>query len=155
MLTNININTLLTLILGSFAGLFGGALGQSGAETMLPGLLILGLAPTFKVAAGTVLLAIIPPISILAVMEYYKRGQVQLYTSILLFISYFIAAYVGAYLTKDVTNQTLEVISGIYFILIGTFFIWNSITGTYGESKHITNISHSSGFKNLFVKKTT
>ena len=142
--------TLLTLGLGAFSGLFGGALGQSGAETMLPGLLILGLVPSFKVAAGSVLLAIIPPISILAVMEYYRRGQVQVYTSFLLFIAYFIAAYFGAYLTKDITNKTLEIISGIYFILIGLFFIWNSITGTYGENKHITHVSHSSGFKNLF-----
>jgi uncharacterized membrane protein YfcA len=143
-------NTLLTLGLGSFSGAFGGALGQSGAETMLPGLLILGLVPNFKTAAGTVLLAIIPPISILAVIEYYKRGQVQVYTSFLLFIAYFIAAYFGAYLTKNLTNKTLEIISGFYFILIGIFFIWNSITGTYGENKHITHISHSSGFKNLF-----
>jgi len=147
------INILLTIVLGLLSGFFGGALGQSGAETMLPGLLILGLVPNFKVAAGTVLLAIIPPISILAVMEYYKRGQVQVYTALILFIFYFIAAYFGAYLTKDITNKTLEIISGIYFILIGTFFIWNSITNTYGESNHITHISHSSGFKNLFVKK--
>ena len=143
--------TLLTIGLGAFSGLFGGALGQSGAETMLPGLLILGLVPSFKVAAGTVLLAIIPPISILAVMEYYRRGQVQIYTSFLLFIAYFIAAYFGAYITKTVTNKSLEIISGLYFIAIGAFFIWNSITGTYGENNHITHVSHSSGFKNLFV----
>ena len=147
------VDILLTIGLGSFSGLFGGALGQSGAETMLPGLLVLGLVPNFKVAAGTVLLAIIPPISILAVLEYYRRGQVQVYTGILLFISYFIAAYFGAYLTKNVKNGTLELISGIYFIIIGLFFLWNSITGKYGESNHITNVSHSTGFKNLFVKK--
>jgi uncharacterized protein len=138
------INTLLTIALGSFSGLFGGALGQSGAETMLPGLLILGLVPNFKVAAGTVLLAIIPPISILAVMEYYRRGQVQVYTAFLLFITYFIAAYFGAYLTKNINNTNLEIVSGIYFIIIGLFFIWNSITGTFGESKHITHIFRSS-----------
>ena len=116
------INILLTIALGLLSGFFGGALGQSGAETMLPGLLILGLVPNFKIAAGTVLLTIIPPISILAVMEYYKRGQVQVYTALILFIFYFIAAYFGAYLTKDVTNKTLEIISGIYFMLIGLIF---------------------------------
>jgi uncharacterized membrane protein YfcA len=145
-------STILTILLGSVSGFFGGALGQSGAETMLPGLLILGLVPNFKVAAGTVLLAIIPPISILAVLEYYRRKEVQIYTALLLFIAYFIAAYFGAFLTKDITNKTLEIISGIYFILIGCFFIWNSITGTYGENNHITHVSHSSGFKNIFRK---
>ena len=32
---------LLTILLGAISGLAGGALGQSGAEVMLPGLLIL------------------------------------------------------------------------------------------------------------------
>ena len=38
---------LLTVFLGSIAGLSGGALGQSGAEVMLPGLLLLNIVPDF------------------------------------------------------------------------------------------------------------
>jgi len=147
-------NTFLTVILGLLAGFLGGAFGQSGAETMLPGLLILGIVPDFKTAAGTVLLAIIPPISLLAVWQYYKRGQVQTWTALTLFICYFIAAYFGAYITKDVSNKTLEYLTGFYFLFVSCFFFWNAYTGTYGESadgkKHITHISHSTGFKNLF-----
>jgi uncharacterized membrane protein YfcA len=81
-----NSDILLTILLGSIAGISGGALGQSGAEVMLPGLLILGIVPNFKVAAGTVLLAIVPPISILAVLQYYKREQVKVWTSVILFV---------------------------------------------------------------------
>jgi len=147
-----NIDILLTIILGSIAGLFGGALGQSGAEVMLPGLLILGVAPTFKVAAGTVLLAIVPPISILAVLEYYKRGQIQVWTSVILFVCYFFLAFVGAYITKDLSNRVLEFITGLYFLIISVFFFWNSYTGTYGETQNgKKNITHlANGFKNLF-----
>jgi len=144
------ISFLLTVLLGVLAGFAGGALGQSGAETMLPGLLILGLVPNFKTAAGTVLLAIIPPISLLAVLQYYKRREVQVITSIILFVTYFIFAYFGAYFTKDVSNKTLEYCTGVYFLLISIFFFWNAYTGTYGETKHITHVSHSSGFKSLF-----
>ena len=147
-----NIDILLTIILGSIAGLFGGALGQSGAEVMLPGLLILGLAPNFKVAAGTVLLAIVPPISILAVLEYYKRGQIQVWTSVILFVCYFFLAFVGAYITKNISNRVLEFITGLYFLIISVFFFWNSYTGTYGETQNgKKNITHlANGFKNLF-----
>ena len=53
-------DSILTILLGLLAGAFGGALGQSGAETMLPGLLILGIVSDFKTAAGTVLLTILP-----------------------------------------------------------------------------------------------
>lgn len=147
-------NTILTILLGLVAGFLGGALGQSGAETLLPGLLILGLVPDFKTAAGTVLLTILPPLSLLAILQYYRRGQVLVITSIILMISYFISAYFGAYLTKDVTNSVLELVSGIYFIIIGIFFLWNSYTGTFGEgsskNKHVTHISHSTGLQHLF-----
>jgi hypothetical protein len=141
-----------TIILGTFAGVLGGALGQSGAETILPGLLILGIVPDFKTAAGTTLLTILPPLSLLAIIQYYKRGQVQIMTGVILMISYFFAAYVGALMTKNVENSMLELIAGVYFIVIGLFFIWNSYTGTYGESssnKHIKPVSHSSGFRNI------
>ena len=141
-----------TIILGTFAGVLGGALGQSGAETILPGLLILGIVPDFKTAAGTTLLTILPPLSLLAIIQYYKRGQVQIMTGVILMISYFVAAYVGALMTKNVENSMLELIAGVYFIIIGLFFIWNSYTGTYGESssnKHIKPVSHSSGFRNI------
>lgn len=147
-----NITIILTIGLGIFAGLLGGALGQSGAETLLPGLLILGLVPNFKVAAGTVLLTILPPLSLLAIYEYYKRGQLQISTAVILMISYFFAAYFGAYIAKNINNSTLEIISGVYFIIIGIFFLWNAVTGTFGESttnKHIRNV-HTSGFRLLF-----
>jgi uncharacterized membrane protein YfcA len=138
-----------TVMLGLGAGLLGGALGQSGAETMLPGLLILGIVSDFKTAAGTVLLTILPPLSLLAIIEYYKRGQVKVIVSMTLMVSYFFAAYFGAYFTKDVTNAQLEFISAIYFFAIGSFFLWNSYTGSYGENK---SISHTSAFRTIFKK---
>jgi len=143
---------LLTILIGTIAGISGGALGQSGAEVMLPGLLILGLVPDFKTAAGTVLLAIIPPISLLAVLAYYKRGQVAVWTSVILFITYFFMAFVGAYITKTISNKTLEYITACYFLIISIFFFWNAYTGTYGEStngkKSITHLAN--GFKTMF-----
>jgi uncharacterized membrane protein YfcA len=148
-------NILLTILLGAIAGLAGGALGQSGAEVMLPGLLLLNIVPDFKTAAGTVLLAIIPPISLLAVLEYYKRGQVDVLTSVILFVTYFFVAFIGAYLTKELSNKTLEYITAFYFLVISVFFFWNAYTGTYGEtnngSKSVTNLA--SGFKNIFKKR--
>ena len=125
--------TILTILLGITAGLVGGSLGQSGAEFMLPGLLILGIVPDFKTAVGTVLLSIIFPISLLAVIEYYQRKQVIVVTSLTLTACYFIAAYFGAYFTKDIPNTFLEYACGIYFLLISCFFFWNAYTGRFGK----------------------
>jgi uncharacterized protein len=123
-----------TVGLGIVAGLAGGALGQSGAEVMVPGLLILGIASNFKIAAGTVLLTILPPLSLMAIVTYWKRKQVQVTTAVILMVTYFFAAWGGAYLTGGVKNSTLECISGVYFILIGAFFLWNSWSGKYGDN---------------------
>ena len=130
---NAYLSYMLAVLIGSLAGLFGGALGQSGAEFMLPSLLILGVVTSFKEAAGTVLLAIVPPISILAVWQYYKRKQVNIPVGIIMFLCYFITAYVGAYITKYTTNSNLQFTTGVYYALISIFFFWNSYTGTYGE----------------------
>jgi uncharacterized membrane protein YfcA len=124
----------LTILLGIISGVCGGALGQSGAEIMLPGLLILGIVSDFKTAAGTVLLTILPPISLLAIFEYYRRNEVNLKVGVILMICYFGAAYFGAYMTQTLSNATLEYSASIYFGLIGLFFLWNAYTGTFGAA---------------------
>lgn len=124
--------TFLTICLGLVAGLFGGSLGQSGAELMLPGLLILGIVADYKTAAGTVLLTILPPLSLGAVFVYYKRNQVVVTTALILMVCYFIAAYFGAKITKDIPQDTLQLIASMYLISIGVFTLWNSRTKTFG-----------------------
>jgi uncharacterized membrane protein YfcA len=143
---------ILTLLLGLVAGVLGGALGQSGAEVMLPGLLILGIVPDFKTAAGTVLLTILPPLSLLAILEYYRRGQLNVKVALILMISYFFAAYIGAYITKDVSDSSLEYAASFYFFIIGIFFLWNAYTGFFGKSsgKAGEKTKSISGFKNFF-----
>jgi len=144
-----------TVGLGVVAGLAGGALGQSGAEVMVPGLLILGIASNFKTAAGTVLLTILPPLSLMAIVTYWKRNQVQVWTAVILMVTYFFAAWGGAYITGGLKNSTLECISGVYFMLIGAFFLWNSWSGKYGGDDGSptpvpTNVRvHREGFKQL------
>ena len=145
---------LLTILVGAIAGMSGGSLGQSGAEFMLPALLVLGIVPDFKTAAGSVLLAIIPPISLLAVIEYYKRGQVDVWVGVTLCITYFFMAFIGAYFTKNISNKTLQYITACYFLLISMFFFWNAYTGTYGESNGVAkSVILANGFKTLFKKK--
>lgn len=143
---------ILTILLGLVAGILGGALGQSGAEVMLPGLLILNIVPDFKTAAGTVLLTILPPLSLLAILEYYRRGQLNVKVSLILMISYFFAAYIGAYFTKDLTDSTLEYAASFYFFIIGMFFLWNAYTGFFGNKSKTdgTTTKTVSGFKNFF-----
>ena len=128
-----NINHIYTIIIGFAAGLLGSALGQTGSGIMIPFLLMLGIVPDFKTAAGTVLLAILPPVSILGIFEYYKNGQVYVNTSIILMCSYFFASYIGVLFTKNIPNSHMEYATSIYFFSIGLFFLWNGYTGYFGS----------------------
>ena len=127
--------TMLTILTGSIAGLFAGALGQSGAEIMLPLMVVFGIVPNHKTAAGTILMSFVAPISLLAALQYYKRGQVNVKASIILCVVYFFVAFIGAYFTKNITDRSLDMATGVYFLIISIFFFWNSYTGTYGYGK--------------------
>ena len=116
-------NTLSILLLGIFAGIVGGALGPTGPALLLPGLLLLGIPPNFKTAVGTVLLAILPPLSLLAVYEFYKKKLILFNVSIMLMVSYFFGSYFGAYITIHNNANIIQFVNGVLFLLLGVFYL--------------------------------
>jgi uncharacterized membrane protein YfcA len=117
---------ILTIILGSLSGILGGAFGLGGSFIMLPGLIMLGITPDFQTAAGTMLFSLLPPVSLLAVIEYYKRKKVDINVGIILCITYFIFAYYGSIINKMYSDKTLKFYSGIIFLMISIYFFWES-----------------------------
>ena len=116
--------TILTLMLGLLSGIFGGAFGLGGTFVMLPGLLLLGIIQDYKTAVGTVLLSLLPPISILAVIEYYKRKKVDTYIGIILCITYFFGAYFGSLINNMYSIKTLEYFTAFSFLMISAMFFY-------------------------------
>ena len=117
----------LTIILGSLSGILGGASGLGGSFIVLPGLLLLGITPDFHTAVGTTLLSLLPPVSLLGVIEYYKRKQVDTHVGIILCITYFIFAYYGTFINKMYSDKTLKFYTGILFLFISIYFFWEGI----------------------------
>ena len=117
------VRLLLTLCVGSIAGIIGGALGINASFMMLPALLVLNIIPEYKMAVGTILLAILPPISILAVLDYYRRKKVDIVIAILLCISYFFAAKYGALLNKDYSSKTLKYYTALLLFICSLYFL--------------------------------
>ena len=105
-------------VLGLFGGVCDGALGVSEAIVMVPGLLILGLVGSYKAAIGTTLLAILPPLSILAMLRYYRRGLMDVRAAVILMISAIIGAGLGAkFSLKSATPvQLAYTTAGVYAV---------------------------------------
>ena len=123
---NYLVRILLTILVGSISGILGGAFGLGGSFIMLPGVILLGIIPDYKTAVGTILLSLLPPVSLLAVMEYYKEKKVDTMVGFILFITYFIAAYYGAFINKQYSNKVLEYWTGFVFLLISLYFFWTA-----------------------------
>lgn len=113
-----------TIIIGSVSGILGGALGFGGSFIMLPGLLLLGVTD-FKTSVGTVLLSLLPPISLLAVIEYYKKKQVDTPVGIILFVSYFLFAFLGAKINAQFSSKILKLATSIIFFIIGGYYFFS------------------------------
>lgn len=113
---------LLTIILGAIAGILGGTLGFGGSFIMMPGLLLFGILKDYKHAVGTTLFTLLPPISLFAVIEYYKRKEIDIEVGTILILSYIIFAYFGSLLNPYFTNKYLEYSSGFIFLICSLYF---------------------------------
>jgi uncharacterized membrane protein YfcA len=118
------VRILLTALLGAIAGLMGGGLGIGGTFILLPGLLFFNIIPDYKLAVGTVVLSMLPPISLFAAIDYYKRKQIDLIIAVILCISFMIAAKYGAFFNKKYSEKTLKYITSIIFFLFSLYFLW-------------------------------
>ena len=95
------------LLIGFLAGIVGGLFGIGGAVVMIPALIyVCGFEQ--QTAQGTSLMLMLPPIGILAVIEYYKRGFVNVKAAIFICLAFVIGAYFGAKGATHLPTQTLK-----------------------------------------------
>jgi len=111
---------------GITSGILGGAFGLGGSFIMLPGVILLNIVPNYNTAIGTILFSLIPPVSLLAVFEYAKRKEVDYFVGTILFVTYFFAAYIGAYINKLYDAKTLEYGCAFTFLLITIYFFYRA-----------------------------
>ena len=77
-ISDMDFNTILILILiGIFAGIIGGFVGVGGGIIIVPALVyFLGL--THHMAIGTSIAVMLPPIGIMAAINFYKSGDLNM-----------------------------------------------------------------------------
>jgi uncharacterized membrane protein YfcA len=105
-------------ILGLTAGILSGLLGIGGAVVIVPSLVfIFGFAQ--HRAEGTTLAALLPPVGILAVLPFLKRGFIDVRAAALICVGFFIGGYIGASFAVSINGNTLQKIFGILLLLVG------------------------------------
>jgi hypothetical protein len=86
---------LILLFIGMLAGGMSGFLGIGGGIIVIP-LLVLLLGFSQQSAQGTSLGLLLPPIGLLAVINYYKAGFVDLKAAFIMAIAFLVGSYVAS-----------------------------------------------------------
>ena len=111
-------------LLGLAAGILSGLFGIGGAILIVPSLVLL-----FKLdqhtASGTSLAALLLPVGLLGMLQYYRRGQVNLPYAALIAVGLFIGALLGARLAGGLGDATLRRAFGGFLLLVSVKLLLN------------------------------
>jgi uncharacterized membrane protein YfcA len=110
-----NLNTILFLIVGLVVGFSSGIVGVGGGVFVIP-ILVFLFGFSQKMAQGTSLAMLLPPVGILAVLEYYRSGNINVNVAIILALGYLFGAYFGSSLAVTLSNDMLKKIFGVLLL---------------------------------------
>jgi uncharacterized membrane protein YfcA len=117
---------LLLILIGLFAGMMSGFVGIGGGVIIVPALIyIMGLSQ--HEAQGTSLILMLPPIGILAVMNYYKAGQLNLNYGIIIAIAFVIGGYFGSKISLKINPTIVKLIFGGLMVYVSFKMIYSGI----------------------------
>lgn len=106
------------IIIGIAAGILSGLFGIGGGIIIIPALMFLKGFPQLR-AQGTSLVAMLPPVGILAFMEYYKKGNTDITAGIIICITMLISAKFGGQLANILPMNIMKKAFGLFIILVG------------------------------------
>ena len=109
---------LICISVGALAGILSGVIGLGGGIVVLPALIyIIGMEQ--HLAQGTTLAMMLPPIGILAVLNYYKYGYVDFKVAMLLCAGFILGAFFGSKIAILMNAKHLKTLCGVLFIALG------------------------------------
>jgi uncharacterized protein len=109
--------------LGLLGGVLAGLLGIGGAIIVVPALVYF-FGFDQKMAQGTTLAMLIPPVGLLAAWQYYQAGNMNFRVAGILCVGMFIGGFFGGYLANHISNEVLRKIFGFALLLIAAKMIF-------------------------------
>lgn len=124
------IKYILSALIGILVGFIGGLQGIAGGFYISMLLLATGIVTTQRKAAGTTLLAILFPISIGAVYNYYKSGDVLIPHGLTIAFFYTISATYGSTFSDKIDEKWLF-LSLSLLLFFTSFYFFNKFYESY------------------------
>lgn len=112
------------LILGGvLAGVCGGLFGIGGGIIIVP-FLILAAGFTQKKAQGTSLVALLAPVGLFGLLEYWKEGQADLAKGAWIALGFVAGAYLGSRIAIGLDEMVMRKAFAIFLVAVGAYMFF-------------------------------
>jgi uncharacterized membrane protein YfcA len=108
---------LLLAIIGLAAGILSGMIGIGGGIIIVPALVFV-LGFTQQQAQGTSLGLLLLPVGILAVMNYYRQGYIDVKVVAIMCVTFILGGWVGSKIALSLPQDTVKKIFAIVLIVV-------------------------------------
>lgn len=120
------VTILILVVIGLLAGVLSGLIGVGGGIIIVPALVYL-LGLTQHSAQGTSLALMLPPIGILAAMNYYKAGALNVKYAIIISLAFIIGGYFGSKLSISyISEENMKKVFGIILLFVSVKMVFFS-----------------------------
>jgi len=113
---------ILLMCIGLTAGVLSGLIGIGGGIIMVPLLLLMGF--TQQQAQGTSLAALLPPVTLLAVLNYHKAGFIDWRFAIIISLVFVVGGYFGSKWAIHIDQKILKRVFAVTLLVIGGFLLF-------------------------------
>jgi hypothetical protein len=103
------------IIIGLLAGMLSGFVGVGGGLLMIP-LLMMFLGLSQLDAQGTAIVAMLPPIGILAAINYFQSGYVKWEYAVIIALTFVVGGYFGSKISLNLNPEIVRKIFGVVML---------------------------------------
>lgn len=113
---------LILLIIGLLAGILSGFVGVGGGVVIVPALIYF-MSMSQHQAQGTSLFVLLLPTGILAVYNYYQKGNIEWRYGLIIALAFFIGGYFGSKLSLKLSPAVVKFVFGILMAYVAFRFL--------------------------------
>lgn len=116
----------LLVIIGLGTGVVSGIMGIGGGVIIVPALVyFVGFSQ--HEATGTSLAILLPPVGLGAVLEYYRHGNVDIRSALIVALALFIGAWISSSVANRVSDTFMRLAFGVFVTTMGVLIILNTL----------------------------